>query len=91
MYFYLRGVGGLIFYEVDFAYFWVVRSVCGCMLVAGGASGLVVVENVVEQCFWGAVLKGLVKKVAKSAEFLRGKWCDFRGRGLLASVRMGVS
>ena len=45
-------MGGLIFYEVSFAYFRVVRSVCG--------SGLM--EKVVEQCFLDAVLKGLVKK-----------------------------
>ena len=34
------------------------------MVLMGGASGLVLMENVVEQGFWGAVLKGLVKKVA---------------------------
>ena len=44
-----------------------------------------------EQCFWDAVLKGLVKKVAKSVEFLRGKWCDFWGRGLLVcSLKNGT-
>ena len=53
--------------------------------------GLVLMENVVEQGFWGAVLKGLVKKVAKSVEFLRGKWCDFWGRGLLVcSLKNGT-
>ena len=41
--------------------------------------GLVLMENVVEQGFWGAVLKGLVKKVAKSVEFLRRKWHEFGG------------
>ena len=44
-------------------------------------------EKVVEQCFWGAVLKGLVKKEAKSVEFLEGK---FRGEGCwCACSRMG--
>ena len=33
--------------------------------------------------FGVAVLKGLVKKVAKSVELLRGKWCDFWGCELL--------
>ena len=48
-------------------------------------------ETVVEQCFWGAVLKGLVKKVAKSVEFLRGKWCDFGGaRLLVCSLKNGT-
>ena len=44
-----------------------------------------------EQGFWGAVLKGLVKKVAKSVEFLTGKWCDVGGRGLLVcSLKNGT-
>ena len=38
----------------------------------------------------GAVFQGLVKKVAKFVEFLRRKWCDFGGRGLLVcSLKMG--
>ena len=38
-----------------------------------------------------AVLNGLVKKVARSVEFLRRKWCDFLGRGLLAcSLKNGT-
>ena len=57
-------MGGLIFYEVGFAYFRVVRSVCGSMLVAGGQVGWFD-GKVVELCFLDAVLKGLVKKVAK--------------------------
>ena len=57
---------GSIFYEVDFGYFRVVRSGCGSMVAAGGH---VLVEDVVEQCFWGAVLKGLVKKVANLVGF----------------------
>ena len=36
-------------------------------------------ENVVEQCFGGAARKGLVKKVAKSVEFLRGEMVRFFG------------
>ena len=72
-------MGGLIFYEVDLAYFRLVDQAVDQWLLMG-ASGLVVMENVVEQCFWGAVL---VKKVAKSVEVLRGKRCDFGGRGLL--------
>ena len=49
-----------------------------------GASGLVLVENVVEQCFWGAVLKGLVKKMAKSVQFLRGNGVILGGEGWCA-------
>ena len=57
-----------------------------------------------EQGFWGAVLKGLVKKVAKLWIFVNffcvagegGGWCDFGGAVGLSSrgcvlVRAGVS
>ena len=67
-------VGGLIFYEVGFAYFRVVRSVDQCLLLGAKWAGLM--EKVVEQCFLDAVLKGLVKKVAKLwifVVFLRGR------------------
>ena len=38
-------------------------------------------EKVVEQGFWGAVLKGLVKKVAKSVELLRENEAILGGEG----------
>ena len=61
-------MGGSIFYEVDFAYFRVVRS-GWCDGGGGGASERSLMEKVVEQCFWSAVLKGLVKKVANLWSF----------------------
>ena len=39
----------------------------------------------------GFTVKGLVKKVAKSVEVLRGKRCDFGGRGpLVCSYNNGM-
>ena len=63
---------------MDFAYFRVVRSGCDQWLLLG-ASGRVLAEKVVKQGFGGAAPKRLVKEVAKSREFLKGKWCDSVG------------